>query len=120
MDGCGFIVGGGVNLGDEAVAGGGDGFDEAGFTGIVVEGFAEQADGAGQGVFGDGGIAPDGVEQFLFADEAAAVLNEVEQQAEGLGLEGDGRAVRNEAEGGVVGLEAIEAENHCGTPCAVR
>lgn len=105
-------------MGDEAVAGGGDGFDEAGLAGIVVEGFAEEADGAGEGTFGDGGIGPDGVEELLFADEAAAVLDEVEEQAEGLGLKGEGRAVRDEAESGVVGLEAIEAENQRGAPCA--
>ena len=101
-----------LDVGDEAVAGGWDCLDEAGLAAVVVEGLAEQADGAGEGAFGDGGIGPDGVEEFLLADEAAAVLDEVEEQAESLGLKGDGRAVRNEAEGGVVGLKAIEAEDH--------
>lgn len=118
LDGGGFSGGGCVDLGDEPVPGGGDGFDEAWLAGIVVEGFAEEADGAGEGAFGDGGIGPDGVEELLLADEAAAVLDEVEEQAEGLGLEGEGRAVCNEAESGVVGLEAIEAENQRGAPCA--
>ncbi len=54
------------------------------------ERLAQQADGAGEGAFGDGGIGPDGVEQLLLADEAAAILDEVEEQAERLGLEGDG------------------------------
>ena len=100
--GCGRwagSAGGGFDLGDEAVAGGGDGFDEAGLAAVVVEGFAEEADGAGEGVLGDGGVGPDGVEQLLLADEAAAVLDEVEEQAEGFGLEGDGRpsAMRRKA-----------------------
>jgi hypothetical protein len=120
LDGGGFSVGGGVDMCNEAVAGGGDGFDEARLTGIVVESFAEEADGAGEGALGNSGIGPDSVEDLLLADEAAAVLDEVEQQAEGLGLEGDGYAVRKEAEGGVVGLEAIEAEDQRGAPCAAR
>jgi hypothetical protein len=118
LDGGGFSGGGGLDVGDEAVAGGGDGFDETGLTGVVVQGFAQEADGAGEGAFGDGGIGPDGVEELLLADEAAAVLDEVEEQAEGLGFEGEGRAIRDEAESGVVGLEAIEAENQRGAPCA--
>ena len=118
LDGGGFSGGGGLDVRDETVAGGGDGFDEAGLTGVVVQGFAEEADGAGEGAFGDGGVGPDGVEELLLADEAAAVLDEEEEQAEGLGLEGKGRAVCDEAESGVVGLEAIEAENQRGAPCA--
>ncbi len=117
-DGGGFSRGGGIDVRDEAVAGGGDGFDEAWLTGVIVQGFAQEADGAGEGAFGDGGVGPDGVEELLLADKAAAILDEVEEQAEGLGLEGEGRAVRDEAEGGVVGLEAIEAENQRGAPCA--
>jgi hypothetical protein len=105
-------------VGDEAVAGDGDGFDEAGLAGIVVEGFAQEADGAGEGAFGDGGVGPDGIEELLLANQAAAVLDQVEEQAERLGLEGEGRAVRDEAESGVVGLEAIEAEDQRGAPCA--
>lgn len=102
----------GVDPSDEAVAGGGDGFDESGFAAVVVEAFAEEADGAGEGVFGDGSVSPHGVEDLLLAEEASAVLDEVEEKAESLGLEGNVFAVRCEAEVSVVGLEAIEAVNH--------
>lgn len=117
---CGdrFRGGGGFDVGYKTVAGGWDGLDEAGLPGIVIEGFAEEADRASEGAFGDDGIGPDGVKEFLLADQATAVLDEVEEQAERLGLEGDGRAIRNEAEGGVVSLEAIEAEDHRGAPYA--
>ena len=39
---------------------------------------------------------PAGVEELLLADEAATVLDEVEQQAERLWLQGHGNAVRNQ------------------------
>jgi hypothetical protein len=52
----------------------------------------------------------------VLTDETAAVLDEIEEQTEGFGLEGDGRAVRNKAEGGVVDLETIEAKDHRETP----
>ncbi len=118
LDGGGFSGVGDVDVGYETVPGGGDGFDEAGLTGVVVKGFAEEADGTGESAFRYRGVGPDGVEKFLLADEAASVLDEVEEQAEGLRLDGDGRAVCNESEGSVVGLEAIEAEDHRGAPLA--
>ena len=104
--------GNGLDLGDEAVTDSWDGLDEAGLAAVVVEGLSQEADGAGEGVLRDSGIGPDGIEDLLLSEEPAAVLNQVEEQAEGFGLEGDGRVVRTEAEGGVVGLEAIEAVDH--------
>lgn len=72
--------------------------DEAGIAAIVVEGFAQETDGAGERTFGDSGVQPDGVEGFLFADEAPAALDEIEEQAERLGLEtGEPSAVRGKA-----------------------
>jgi hypothetical protein len=109
-------VGVGDYLGDEAVTGGGDGLEEAWLTAILVESLAEKANGASERVLGDGSIAPNGTEQFLFADETAAVLDEIEEQAERFGLKRYGYAVRSEAEGGVVGLKAIEAVDHRRTP----
>jgi hypothetical protein len=118
LDDRGFIGGGRVDLRDKPVSGGRNCFDEAWLPRIVVQGFTEEPDGAGEGVFSDGGVPPNGVEKLLLADETTAVLDEVEEQAKGLWLEGDGGAVRNQAEGGVISLEAIEAENQRGAPCA--
>jgi hypothetical protein len=86
LDGGGFSDGGGIDVGDEAVAGGGDGFDEAGFARVVAQSFAEKPDGAGEGAFGDHGVGPDGIEELLLANQAAAVFDQVEEQAERLGL----------------------------------
>lgn len=106
----------GVDIRDEAVASGGHGFDEAGLARIFVQGLSEETYRAGEGAFADRCVTPDGVEKFLLTDEAAAILDELEEQAKGLGFESDGDAIREEAEGAVVGLEPIEAEDHRGGP----
>src|SRR6185437_699875 len=115
--GCGLR--GGFDPGDEAVAGSRDGFDESRLAGVVIERFAKQADEAGEGAFGDGRVGPHGVEDLLLADQAAAVLDQVQEQAKSLWLKGNRRAVRRKAKRNVVGPEAVEEEDHRGVPCAV-
>jgi hypothetical protein len=99
----------GFYLGDEAVASGGNGFYKARLAGVVVERFAQQADRAGERAFGHGCVGPDSVQDLLLAHQASAILEEIEQEAEGFGFQCDWSTVRGEAEGHVVGLETVKA-----------
>jgi hypothetical protein len=75
--------------GNEAVADGGHGLDVAGYFGVIAECFAKLCNDAGKSVVAHGDVLPDVAQEFFLADGAGAVLNEVEQEPDGLGFEGE-------------------------------
>ena len=54
------------HIAEKAVANRGDGGDVARLVSVISKQTAQDRDSAGEGVFGDGGIVPDGVEEFVF------------------------------------------------------
>jgi hypothetical protein len=102
-----------VRMGDfdeagEAIAGFGDGFDDGlGFAG-GGEGFAEEEDVLGEGLFGDVCEGPDAVEEFLLGEVVGGGFDEEEQEIEGLW--GKRNASIASGEETAIGVESESAE----------
>jgi hypothetical protein len=97
--------------GYEAIAAAGEGFDEAGAGGGVVEGFADAVDGGVDAVFGvdPGAVGPEVVGDLVAGEELARTFEEQAEDLEGLGVEAQADALAAELAGGDVGLEGSEA-----------
>ena len=78
---------------------------------LVPQPTADLGDDARQGVVGDGGPGPDGVEDLLLGEEMARPLHHQGEQVEGLWFERDGDAGSLEAVGVQVEHEVIPAES---------
>ncbi len=63
-----------------------------GGDGVAADDFAEADDGVGEVSFADVDIGPEGMGEFLFADEVFGAAHQAEESVEGFGLEGDGSA----------------------------
>jgi len=100
-----------LDLAKPTVADRGHGFDVAGVAGVVAEEAAEQSDAAGEGVFGDRGIAPHRVEKFLFGDQLLRVTEQDQEHAKGLGFDGRHFARLREQELALANFDVGEAEN---------
>jgi hypothetical protein len=113
--------GGGIDAfdgSDEAVAAAGEGFDEAGVGGGVLQGFADAVDGGVEAVVEvDEGVSrPELGGDFFAGEEAAGAFEQKQQELEGLGAEFDAEALAAQLAGDGVGLVRAEAE----APCWVR
>src|SRR5581483_6904970 len=82
----------GLHLTDEAKALARHRADQLLVAAVVVDRLAHGVDPAGQGRFGHDASVPDLVEQFVLADHAIAVLDEIEQNVEHLRLQRDALA----------------------------
>lgn len=96
---------------DEAVAAAGEGFDEAGVSCGVAEGFAEAVDGGVHAVVEvDIGVrGPEGAGDLVAGKELAGAFEQKAEKLEGLGMDADASALAAEFAGGGVGLEDAEA-----------
>jgi hypothetical protein len=70
--------------GNEAVATGGDGFDEAGFLGGVPKLAAEDADDAGQGIFLHEAVVPNQIKKRALVHQAPGAAYEDQKDAKRL------------------------------------
>jgi hypothetical protein len=96
---------------DEPVSCRGNGLDEARLVGVVFEHMAKKRDSAGQGAFGDDGISPHGIEQFILGDQMARMVEEVNQHPIGLGFEHERFARPGHAPLSLPDLDVIKPEN---------
>ena len=64
-----------------------------------------------QGILGDGGVAPDCVEEFVLGDKFVGVVEQVKQDAECLRLHGEDRARTHHTELPLPDLHVGESEN---------
>lgn len=69
--------------------------------------------GAGEGVFRDGGVVPDGGEEFVRGEALLGVAEEDEQYAEGLGLDGQNFACFRERKLALADFNVTDFED-CG------
>jgi hypothetical protein len=97
--------------GYEAVAAAGEGLDEAGTGGGVVEGFADAVDGGVDAVFGVdvGAVGPEVTGDLVAGEKLAGAIEEQAEDLERLGVEAKADALAAEFAGGDVGLEGSEA-----------
>jgi hypothetical protein len=105
----------GFDFGEEAIAAAWDGFDEARAVGGIAEGIADLVDGFVEAVvevdIGVGG--PETFLQIFAGDDLAGMVEEHREDADGLFLEADAKAVFAELAGAKIEFENSEAE-----PCA--
>src|SRR3954454_8929399 len=59
---------------------------------VIADGATNRVDLAAEGGFRDDSAAPDRGHQVILADDALAIMNEIEQEIEGLRLRGDQRS----------------------------
>ncbi len=97
---------------DEAIAAARDGLDVGGLRGVFTERDSDLGHGACQGVVAHVDVAPDGLEELLFRDEALGTADEIGGHGEGLGLRGDELPRSEQAEGRDVQGEWPEAVDH--------
>ena len=99
-----------VLAGDELAATG-EGFDEAGAGGGVVECFADAVDGGVDAVFGVDirTVGPEVAGDLVAGEEFAGAIEEQAEDLERLGVEAKADALAAEFAGGDVGLEGSEA-----------
>ena len=92
----------------------GEGLDEAGVGGGVVEGGADFGGDVSEAAFEiDVGFgAPNGMAEFLAGDDLVWLCKEKGEGAGGLGFEGNGEAVAKELVGGRIEGEEAEAYGH--------
>ena len=111
-DGLGDVVFG--HLADEANAAAGDGADQALRCAAVADRLAHGVQAGCQGRFGHGPAAPDGLDQIVLADDAAAVADEVDEDVEDLRFDGDGAG--SVAQFAAIDIEEVvtECEGHHG------
>src|SRR5258708_37948812 len=76
---------------DEAEALARDGADQLLVLAAVADRLARGVDAAGQRRIRDDPAAPDRSDEIVLADDAIAILHQVDQQVEDLRLDGDGR-----------------------------
>lgn len=95
-----------MDVGGELVAAARDG-DDAG--GAVGEGLAQAEDVLGEVALLDEGTGPDRGDEVLLEDDAAGVGDEVEEDVEGLGGEGDFLAKTGKGAAAGVEFELVEA-----------
>ena len=96
---------------DEPVAPPVGGLDELRRVRVVAERAPHVANGALQHRLADEDVRPDGVEQFLFGDEAAGARGEVFEQRERLWRERDGRGAAQELSPFGIESEFRECQN---------
>jgi hypothetical protein len=100
--------------GNEAVADGGHGLDVTSYSGVVAERFAKLRDDTGESVVGDGDVLPDVAQEFVLADGARAVPDEIEKEPDGLGFEGEDPAGFFDGKGFGVENDIVKPINHSG------
>ena len=74
----------------EAVAAAGNGFDQAAAGAVAGKGFAEKEDVLGEVALLDEGFGPEVAEEFVLGDDAIGVVDEEEEEVEGLAIEREG------------------------------
>ena len=105
-------VSGLVHRGDEAVASAGQGLDEAGGVGVVVEDGADLGDADVEGaVEVDGGLAPDLAAQTVAIHQLARVAREQRQDLKRLRRKADQSPVTAQFARAIVQLEDPEAQH---------
>lgn len=100
----------GLDGGDETIAAAGLRADVAGVGGGIAKGVADLRDGIAEGVLelDEGVLAPDGVADVIAGDELAGFIGEQDEQAEGLGLEGNAGVATQEL--ALCKIEGVGAE----------
>ncbi len=68
-------------------------------------------DAAGEGIFRDRCVAPDGGEEFVLGEQLSGVAEKDEEDAEGLGLDGQGLAGLGERELTLADFHIGESKN---------
>jgi hypothetical protein len=101
---------------DETVSALGDGLDEPGLPGVIVENFSQLEYVGAQDLWLDVGLGPEGIEQLVMGDESAGVFDEIAQNRERLAGEGDLYTLVPEALVCSVQRERLKFLHACGTP----
>jgi hypothetical protein len=77
---------------NQPVAAFGDGLDVPGPRGLIAQSTAQVSDASGERGLGNEAPLPDGVDDLVFRDNAAAARRKEDQQVDDLRLESSGRA----------------------------
>ena len=105
-----------LDVADEPESFAGDRADQALLLAAVADRLAHRIDVTGQGRFGDDPPTPHRIQQIILADDALAVLHQVEQQVED--LRPDRNRLGPPGELPPVGVEHVVSEHelHVGAP----